>query len=301
MAKNKEEEFYRTLLDNLYDGVYFVDRDRNISYWNKGAERITGYTAEEVKGMKCTDNLLMHVDKDGKSLCLGACPLTESLVKGCSETHEIFLLHKDGHRVPVSVRVSPIRNEKGEIVGAVEIFTDNTSRSSVLERMAEFEQMAYVDPLTGVANRRFTEIALSSRLEEMQRYGWPFGVIFIDIDDFKLVNDRYGHEIGDEVLKMVTKTISHSARSFDVVGRWGGEEFLVVVANVTRGELARTAERFRFLVQESKLPVNPPLSVTISLGVTRAREGDTVAEILRRADRLLYESKTAGKNRVTID
>ncbi len=296
---NESEDFYRILLDNLYDGVYFVDRERRISYWNKGAERITGYSAEEVLGKSCADNLLMHIDKEGHNLCVGCCPLSESISSGAPTAKEIYLLHKDGHRVPISVRVAPIRDGRGSVTGAVEVFTDNTTKAAMIERLAEIERIAYVDPLTGLANRRYTEIALASRQEEMQRYGWPYGVIFIDIDDFKRVNDRYGHDVGDEVLAMVAKTIANTSRSFDVVGRWGGEEFLAVIANVSHEELMQTANRFRLLVERSQVPGPHPVRVTISLGAAIARKGEGIDDLIKRADQYLYRSKSAGKNCVT--
>lgn len=293
--------FFRTVLDHIYDGVYFVNRSRQISFWNKSAERITGYGAEEVVGKKCAHNILMHVDHHGKNLCTGRCPLSDSMTDGEPHVHDLFLLHKNGHRVPITVRVTPIRDAAGKVVGAVEIFTDNTSKAAVIDRLAEFERMAYMDEMTGVANRRYMEIALASRLEELQRYGWPFGLIFIDIDNFKKVNDRYGHPMGDEVLRMVARTIATNARTFDVAGRWGGEEFAVVVANVNAEELRATAERFRFLVEKSRLPGSDGVSVTISLGAVLARKEESAADVLGRADRLLYASKAAGKNRCTCD
>lgn len=299
MAHNND--FYRDLLENLYDGVYFVDRNRTITYWNRGAERIAGYAAEEVIGRGCADNLLVHVDEHECILCTGKCPLAFTLEDGRPREKEVYLLHKDGHRIPISVRVAPLRDGSGAITGAVEIFTERAARSAAAERLAEVEKLVYIDPLTGLANRRYAEIALSSRYEELQRYGWPFGIIFIDIDDFKKVNDRFGHGTGDDVLKMVARTVTHSARSFDVIGRWGGEELLAVIANVERDELARTANRFRSLVGQSRLPGTDAVSVTISIGAALARDGETVADLLKRADRLLYESKAAGKNRVTTD
>lgn len=296
------DTFYRELLDSLYDGVYFVDRDRRITYWNEGAERITGYTASEVMGTRCADNILTHIDEQGSTLCInGCCPLAYTIEDGMPRTAEVYLLHKDGHRVPISVRVAPLRDSNKAIVGAVEVFTDNSSKTAALERLKEFEKMAYIDALTGLANRRYTEIALNARYEELQRYGWPFGVIFIDIDRFKEINDRHGHETGDAVLAMVAKNLLSSVRSFDVVGRWGGEEFVAVVANVDHEELRAGANRIRVLIEQSTLPGDPPLKVTVSLGATLARPEDTVAGIISRADRLMYESKTAGRNRVTVD
>jgi diguanylate cyclase (GGDEF)-like protein/PAS domain S-box-containing protein len=296
-----DEGFYKMLLDNLYDGVYFVDRDRRITYWNRGAERITGYMSTEVIGKRCSDNILMHVDKEGKVLCTAGCPVAYTMADGTERSTEVFLHHKDGHRVPITVRVTPIRDDRGTITGGIEIFTDNTPAATALERITEFERLAYIDPLTGLANRRYTEITLNARFEELQRYNWPFGVTFIDIDRFKDVNDRCGHDIGDEVLKMVAKTLQNSVRFFDVVGRWGGEEFLAVIANVNRDELLATVNRFRVLVEQSSIRDVPGLRVTISLGATLARPGDEMATIIRRADKLMYESKAAGRNVATVD
>lgn len=293
--------FYKNLLDNLNDGLYFVNRDRMITYWNKAAERITGYTAEEVVGKHCFDNILMHTDKDGRSLCRGVCPLAGS-IRDCEERNEdIYLQHKDGHRVRVNVRVTPLLDDKGTVVGGIEIFTENTPAAVARERVSELERLAYLDTVTGLANRRYAEITLRARIEELQRYGWLFGVIFIDIDNFKAVNDRYGHETGDEVLKMVAKTLQNSVRPFDVVSRWGGEEYLAVIVNVEGQELLTTANRCRALVERSYLPGAPSIQVTISVGATLARIDDTVETIVSRADQFMYKSKKAGRNCVTIE
>ena len=297
----QKDGFYRELLDNLYDGVYFVDRDRVITYWNKGAQRITGYRAEEVIGRRCADNVLTHIDENGSTLCLGCCPLAETIEDGKPRSSEVFLMHKDGHRIPISVRVSAIRDSRGTVIGGVEIFTDNSPKVAALERVKEVEKLAYLDPLTGLANRRYAEIALQARFEELRRYGWPFGVAFVDIDHFKNVNDRFGHGVGDEVIRMVALTLVNCVRSFDIVGRWGGEEFIIIIANVDAGELQTSAGRFRSLVEQSSLPAEFPLRVTVSVGATSARPEDTAETLIERADALMYRSKQAGRNRVTVD
>jgi diguanylate cyclase (GGDEF)-like protein/PAS domain S-box-containing protein len=295
------ESFYHAILDNLYDGVYFVDRDRKITYWNKGAERISGYTAGEVVGRRCSDNILMHVDNHGTPLCRDLCPLAATLLDGSERKADVYLRHKDGHRVSVNIRITPLRNEAGQIMGGVEVFTDNSLQLSAVARMESFEKLAYLDPLTGTANRRFAEITLHARYEEFKRYGWPFGLVFVDIDRFKCINDECGHAAGDGVLKMVAKTLMNSARSFDVVARWGGDEFIVVIANVDREQLIAAANRFRILVEQSSRAAGPVRQVTISVGATLVRSDDSETTLLERADRLMYQSKNAGKNRVTAD
>ncbi len=294
-------EFYKDLLDNLSDGVYFVDSERKITYWNKGAERITGYSSMDVVGHCCTDNILKHVDDSGTELCCGQCPLAISVRGGEAHESEIYLHHKAGHRVPVRVRVTPIRDAEGSVVGAVEIFSENFSKVTAAQRIQELEKVAFLDPLTGVGNRRYTEMILDGRLNELQRYGWSFAVLFLDIDKFKQVNDTYGHDVGDQVLRVVARTLLMNLRSFDFIGRWGGEEFLGIVVNVGEPQLYQIANKFRFLVEHSSLPVGKEmLQVTVSIGATLAQRDDTLASLVKRADELLYKSKTGGRNRISI-
>lgn len=297
----ENEAFFKALLNNLNDGVYFVDSGRRITYWNKGAEAITGYAAADVLGRLCSETILVHVDKQGAYVCTAACPLADAVCDGKERENEVFILHKDGHRVPVRTRAAPILDDSGRIVGGIEIFTDMTASSAALERLADVERLAFVDALTGLANRRFAEITLKARLEELQRYGWNFSVIFIDIDNFKDINDRFGHDTGDEVLKTVARTLQNSVRSFDLVSRWGGEEYLAIIANVDAEKLVSMSNRCRVLVQQSAAAVTPPVHVTISLGATTARSDDTETTIVKRADALMYKSKAAGKNCVTME
>jgi diguanylate cyclase (GGDEF)-like protein len=199
------------------------------------------------------------------------------------------------------VRVAPIRDSVGKISGAVEVFSENSAAVAALQRISELQAMAYVDQITDLANRVFTEITLRARLEETERYGWPFGVLFADVDDFKAVNDRYGHAIGDRLLAMVARNLAGNLRAFDLVGRWGGDEFLVLVVNVDEPKLHALAERFRTLVASSAVP-SPAgeIGVTISVGGTLARSGDDAESLVARADALMYEGKRAGGNAVVF-
>ena len=297
-----EDDFYKNLLDSLYDGVYFVDRDRRITYWNKGAERISGYESSEVVGMRCSDNLLVHITDEGVALCKTVCPLAQTLSDGRAREAEVYLKHKDGHRVPVLIRVSPLRESIGHIVGAVESFRDNSSEAALQQKVEDLQKMALLDPLTGLANRRYIDMTLSSRLDEMKRYGWSCAVLFIDIDNFKVINDEHGHSTGDKILKMVARTLASNLRSFDMLGRYGGEEFIAIIANVNAKQLYSFANRLRVLVEQSSLSTGSGRVVaTISIGATLAQRTDTVEKVMKRADQLMYQSKTAGRNRVSMD
>jgi diguanylate cyclase (GGDEF)-like protein/PAS domain S-box-containing protein len=297
-----EQDFYKRLLDNLYDGVYFMDAKRRITYWNQGAERLTGYENEEVVGCYCRENILEHVDEGGTRLCESSlCPAAKTLADGEAREEEVYLHHKSGHRVPVSIRVAPIKSPEGGIIGAVEVFSDASFKIDARHTIEELQRMALLDSLTGVGNRRYAEMNLNFRLAEMDRYGWTFGALFIDLDNFKDINDAHGHEVGDTILKMAAKTLSNSLRSFDTVCRWGGEEFVAIIVNVDSERLHTVCEKLRIMVEQSSIALNgQSVGITISIGGTIADSRDDMQSLISRADELMYRSKSAGRNRATI-
>ncbi len=296
-----QEVSYKNVIDSLHDGLYLVDRDRIITYWNKAAEKISGFSAEEVVGRSCAENILTHVDSDGNVLCLGMCPLAESIAENKPGEATVYLHHKSGHRIPVSVRTNVLLDTKGKVIGGVELFTDISSHSANELRVKELEKMALLDNLTQLANRNFIEHEIKNRLEEKKRFNVPFGILFIDIDFFKKINDTYGHDVGDQVLKFVANTFVRNARPFDLYGRWGGEEFLGIIRNVSDRDLQHLGDRLRMLVEKSYIVHgNKKLTVTISIGATLVTEDDSIAGLIKRADRLLYESKKKGRNQLTI-
>jgi diguanylate cyclase (GGDEF)-like protein/PAS domain S-box-containing protein len=292
---------YETILENLHDGLYFVDRDRVITYWNKAAEQISGFSAAEVIGRSCSDNILTHVDGSGRSLCLGLCPLAHSIADGKFREAEVYMHHKDGHRIPVSVRISVLRERDGRIIGGIELFTDISNQKANALRVEELEKLALLDNLTQLANRHYIEKELQSRFEEKKRFHVPFGVLFLDIDRFKQCNDRHGHDAGDEVLRFVAKTFIASSRPFDLYGRWGGEEFIAIIRNISSQDLEQLGNRLRLLVEQSYIAYGGKrLQVTISLGATMVQDDDSMESLMKRADTLLYRSKAAGRNCLTI-
>ncbi|MBT1072814.1 sensor domain-containing diguanylate cyclase [Pelotalea chapellei] len=289
------------ILENLFDGVYFVDKDRCITIWNKGAERITGFEKKEVIGRRCADNILRHIDADGRELCLSGCPLAATLADGSVREADVYLHHKQGHRLPVSVRISAVRNSAGEIIGGMEVFTDNLNSMRLMKELELLKLEAYLDSLTGIGNRRYADITLQTRILEQQNHNISFGLIFLDIDHFKIFNDTYGHKTGDDVLIMVGKTIAGLLRSTDIVARWGGEEFIILLPAINPTLLKSISQRVRLFIQRSYLMVGTTkLSVTASLGATLGIPGDTPESVTRRADSLMYVSKMSGRNRVTI-
>ena len=292
-----DKDTYERIIENLHDGLYFVGRDRVITYWNKAAEKTSGFTANEVIGTSCSDNILTHVDGEGNNLCIGMCPLAETIADGKPRETEVYMHHKEGHRIPVSVRVNVLTDGDGHVIGGIELFEDISNRATHELRIKELEKLALLDNLTLLANRNYIEREIQIRFEEKKRYNMPFGVLFIDIDHFKKFNDTYGHDLGDDVLKFVANTFVANARPFDLYGRWGGEEFIGIIRNINGPDLEKLGNRLRSLIESSYIiHENEKLHVTTSIGATIANDNDTMDSLIKRADTLLYQSKAAGRN-----
>jgi diguanylate cyclase (GGDEF)-like protein/PAS domain S-box-containing protein len=287
---------YKALLDQVTDGVYIVDTDRRIVYWNEGAARQTGYGADEVVGKRCPEDGLCHVDMGGHPLCGDTCPLTASLNDGASHEVEVFLLHKQGRRVPVTARVQPLRGPDGSIIGAVQIFSDDTAEQDTRRQIEEMGRLAFLDQMTQLPNRRFVEMSLHTALTEYRVHKEPFGVLVIDVDRLKAINDGFGHATGDHALLEVAKTLQGTLRPTDIVGRWGGDEFIAIVHHVSNDILTQLAERCCTMVAQIAIPTSDgaPVSASVSIGGTLAMPDDTAETIIQRADQLMYRNKTNG-------
>ena len=297
----EREKLYLHILDNMQDGVYFVDRDRRITFWNKGAERISGFSADDVLGTYCHDNTLNHVDENGRGLCLGGCPLHKTIQDAESREGVVYLQHKLGHRVPVFIKIVPIMDDDAEIAGAVEIFYDMTEKRSLLRNLEEYKFLAMTDQLTGLPNRRYIDTFVISRHSEYIGLGLPYAVAMMDVDHFKRFNDAHGHPAGDQVLIALSNTCRTVTRATDLFGRWGGEEFIFVFFGINAEILARLTEKIRMLVQNTRLLYQgKTLEVTVSIGASIIRPPDTADDLIERTDSLMYESKRSGRNRVTI-
>lgn len=296
------EGVYKVLLDNISDAVYFTDRHRHILYWNHAAEELTGFKSIEVVGKRCSDNILQHVDEKGNFLCLSACPLSYAMKYDAPTKAKVYFHHKDGHRVPVIVKANPIKNAKGEIVGAVEVFHDNSYEEALKERLANLEEVAMLDELTKLSNRRFVEISLQAKIFETQRYNRLYGILYLDLDNFKEINDTYGHIVGDNVLKMIASTIRNNVRYFDIVGRLGGDEFIVIAEVKSKENLRELGNKLLALIKESYLMIDNQIKIRVkaSMGGHIVTPDDTVESAINKADKLMYESKKKRKGELTL-
>ena len=165
--------------------------------------------------------------------------------------------------------------------------------------MEEISHIASHDRLTSVYSRHMFEEMLQKELSRAKRYSRPLALIMVDVDFFKEVNDRYGHQTGDIVLREIALTLQEDLRDSDLVSRWGGEEFVIILPNTTREQAAAIAEELRTAVEERRF--NGGISLTCSFGVTAYREEDNVDSLFARIDKALYRAKEFERNNVQCE
>jgi diguanylate cyclase (GGDEF)-like protein/PAS domain S-box-containing protein len=293
-------EFYQDLLAQIADGVSFVGRNGQITYWNSGAERITGYSAHEVLGQSCLDGILSQVNDAGRPLGLRSCPLVAVMKDGHPRQAHAYLHHKDGQRVPVTVRNQALRDPDGMIVGAVEVFSTRVANPYAGRRRVPRD--GSLDPITGLAPRSFGELHLQTLMRAVAQRATTLGMLYIDLDHFKDVNDTFGHKTGDDVLRMVGQSLANGLRHGDIPIRWGGDKFLALLLGTDREGVDLVAERVRMLVENSWIQRGDVQArVTASVGATMAIPTEAADDLVDRAGLFMHTSKRDGRNRVTND
>jgi two-component system cell cycle response regulator len=230
---------FRHILDAISDGVYVVGPDRTIVYWSAGAERITGYAPDDVVGRRCDEEILVHTDLTGTRLCVTGCPLQDCIDSGREHSiREVFLKRKDGERLAVYVKTA-VFDIEGRRYG-VEIFgeLESVAGKELAGRIQELSDSAVSDPLTGLFNRRYLDAALAQQFAMFRRLGRRYGVIQMDIDTLKTINDQLGHATGDEAIRFIAGILASNARDMDIAARFGGDEFVIICGLATEDDLA---------------------------------------------------------------
>jgi diguanylate cyclase (GGDEF)-like protein/PAS domain S-box-containing protein len=288
-------QFLESVVSSCNDSITTRDNEGMITSWNKASEILYGYTAEEAVGQR----LAMLVPPEVPNVLeeIYDRPRAGERI----EHFETIRMRKDGVRIHVSLSASPILDEFGQLVGACAIARDI---SESRRRAEQIERWALQDPLTGLPNRRTLLDRLTMVLGRTRRSGMFAALLFVDLDDFKRINDVCGHVAGDEVLIEVARRINAALRATDTVARMGGDEFVVLLDELGTDHdfaVAHAEGVGNKLLEELRGIEVGSIKATASLGLTVFSDGiQSVDELLQRADRAMYAAKKAGKDRLQM-
>ncbi len=281
---------FKAAVEHSSASILILDRDGLITYANPMLLHNSQYSEPELLGQHLR---IFRSDANPAALYEG---MWAKLLSGESWRGEMLTRPKDGVLQWNDVSISPITNAAGEITHFV-VLNDDISERKKLE--AELRQLATIDPLTGLLNRRSFFTLAEQEISRQRRHPGKLSVAMIDVDHFKSINDLYGHQAGDAVLRGLAEVCSGCMRETDILGRLGGEEFACVLAETSLDKAFQAAERLRFAVSSHKFLIEDgcEIRITVSIGVAVLEATDSGMEVvLQRADQALYAAKQAGRD-----
>lgn len=291
------ERIFRSLVENTNDVIMVLDATPLeqggpfIVYVNPAFERLMGYSAEEVMGQN--PKMLQGPDTDDKTRY----KMRQAMRDGKSIRTQILNYDKFGHELWLDINMVPLFDEDGNLAYYAAIERDLTEYKRLQSRL---ENMANTDSLTGLSNRQAFLHRAEKEFNRARRYAHPLSAVMIDVDHFKSINDRFGHAIGDVVLREVSTICQCSLRGSDFLGRIGGEEFVLLLPDTPQSNAVFVAERMREQLAKSVIDVEGlALTITASFGVASLCDADiNFNSILERADEAMYHAKHDGRNKV---
>jgi diguanylate cyclase (GGDEF)-like protein/PAS domain S-box-containing protein len=284
-------DFVRAIVESSDDAIIGSALDGTVLSWNRAAESLYGYTATEMLGRNISALIPpnRHDDFPGLFARLGA---GEHI-----EHYETVRRRNDGRLFDVSVTISPVRDTSGDVVGASTISRDITSRKRT-ER--QIEHRAFHDPLTDLPNRVLLDDRIQGALARAQRRDALIAILFLDLDDFKRINDSHGHTTGDRVLKMLGPRLQAVIRPDDTLARFGGDEFVIVCTDIySRDKAEIIADRINDALAAPFDVGGTEISVSASIGITLGAADDNPDELLGKADAAMYTAKARDQFRST--
>jgi diguanylate cyclase (GGDEF)-like protein/PAS domain S-box-containing protein len=293
-----EKDRAQVTLQSIGDAVITTDAGARIDYLNPVAERLTGWILEEARGRPIGDVLQLIDESTRKPVAYTLDRVLQGLETSLPSDHNVLVTRR-GEELAIQETASPIRNREGEAIGAVIVFGDVTKERR-LKRALSYQ--ASHDALTGLINRREFDSRLETAVSAAQRGDCDFVLLYVDLDQFKVVNDTCGHSAGDRLLRDITSLLQTRVRASDTIARLGGDEFGILLERCSLEQAERVADSIRHSIHSYRFLWGAnSLSVGASIGVVRiGKETTSSAAVLSAADIACYTAKDGGRNRVQV-
>lgn len=284
---------FELVWNSVADAMFTFDKNQNIVSVNKAFEKLLGWTAEELVKDK-SRSIIPEEDKEDLRKIIERVKSGETVT-----THEVKRITKSGEIIYFLGSFSPLYDQNGDWDGGVVAYKDITERKKYEDKL---KQLALHDPLTGLPNRTYFSQCLTIEMDKAKKTKQFLSVLVLDIDRFKEINDTYGHDIGDEVLKEFAKRVKSALRKNDILARIGGDEFVILLPNLTEEKnVSEIAERIQQCLREEWLIANEKIQITTSIGISFYNEYDLEEKTLfKNADLALYQAKKKGRNNYQI-
>lgn len=290
----EEKERAQVTLNSIGDAVVTTDPAGNVSYLNVVAERMTGWSRDDALGQPLAD-VFRIIDGDTREIATNPAERAIAENRTVGLAADCVLIRRDGTEFAIEDSAAPIHDRKGSVTGAVIVFHDVSESRAMAEKMA---YLAQHDFLTGLANRALLTERLSQAIGLAKRRQKQVALLFVDLDDFKRINDSMGHTVGDQLLKLVADRLVTCVRSTDTVCRQGGDEFVILLSEVEQlQDAANVADKLLAALVVPQHVGEHELSVTLSIGISvYPDDSHDVDAVMQNADTAMYQAKASGRN-----
>ena len=290
------------LLDEIPIGCYILKPDHTVLYWSAEAASLLGFTAAEMQGRKCTDTPLGCSFTTGEKVPNQFCPAVVAYRTGRSSSLQMFMRRKDGSEILVRNVLTPIRDQNGRVTQLLSFFFPLADKDYDATMIRELYETATRDALTCLPGRKYMEACLQDELERFRRTGNLFAVLFADADYLHEINNTYGHEAGDAMLKEIGMMLRKYGRKADRFCRWGGDEFVGLLQLKHPQDIEGAGLRFKAAAEKCEIEVHGrKITCQTAIGITIVRENDDLKSLVDRADRYMFEAKKAGTAQIVTD
>jgi diguanylate cyclase (GGDEF)-like protein/PAS domain S-box-containing protein len=281
-------------LNSIGDAVVSIDLAGNVNYLNPSAEKMTGWSRTDATGRPLQEVLTITEDNGRKSAPVPLQSSNRTINIGSAAASGI-LTRRDGSEVAIEHSSAPMKNDDGDVIGAVIVLRDVSVARAITEKLA---YAAHHDALTGLPNRLLLESRVTQAIALATRHNCEAAVLFLDLDGFKLINDTFGHAVGDQLLESVARLLQQCVRSTDTVGRFGGDEFVVLLSEISRpSDAVLFAEKILHALSAPHSVAQHSLVVTASIGMgLYPHDGNDPQTLLRNADDAMFHAKRHGGN-----
>lgn len=289
-----ERERAQVTLNSIGDAVISTDVAGNVTYLNAVAESMTGWSRQDAAGRRLQE-VLRIIDADSREPALDPLSLAMLHNKAVGLSPNCLLIRRDGYESAIEDTAAPIHDRRGQVTGAVIVFHDVSAARSMSVKMS---YLAQHDFLTELPNRMLLNDRLTQAMALAHRHGKSLAVLFLDVDHFKHINDSMGHAIGDQLLKSIAERLVSCVRSSDTVSRQGGDEFVILLSEVSQAEdAALTADKILAAVSRPHRIDQRDVHVTVSVGIgVYPDDGADPETLLKNADLALFHAKTHGRS-----
>lgn len=301
MSELKDPEVFRAILEGLQTGIYVVNRNQKVLFWNAGAERITGYLRQDVLGRSWHENVAAAGNGANQGPADPAEAVQAALRDGATAVTQVSVKHRDGHRIPLRMHTVPVRDTTGSIIGVAQSFEEPVSVSDWDERQTKLAAVGCLNSVTGALNQNFILFHLRESIATFAEHQVPFSIARVQVDRLDHFRHQYGPGAVSAILRAVAQTLESSLRPTDFLGHLDDDQLLAILTECTAAEIDKVTERLKKMVTYAQIRWwGDEISVTASFGGTSAKPGDTSESMLQRSQKSLEQSVQSGGNAVTV-